>query len=230
MYEPSIGLNGSRTSFFHNSIGGYHGAKPRRFQELYDLFVKEEISGIINMLNVKYLLYRDEEDILRPMKNPNFLGNAWFVNKLIKKESLDSVFYSMKGIDFSNTAITNSNIANNLPEKFSVDESSKIELTFYEPGNLKYNISSNEDSFIVFSEIFYPNGWNAYIDGIPSKHFDVNYILRGMFVEKGNHQIEFVFRPTTIKLGSLVQLTSIVVYILIILNFIYSFLKKNKIN
>ena len=230
VYEPSIGLNGSRTSFFHNSIGGYHGAKPRRFQELYDLFVKEEISGIIDMLNVKYLLYRDDEDNLRPMKNPNFLGNAWFVNKLIKKESLDSVFYSMKGIDFSNTAITNSNVANNLPEKFLVDESSKIELTFYEPGNLKYNISSDEDSFIVFSEIFYPNGWNAYIDGIPSKHFDVNYILRGMFVEKGNHQIEFVFRPTTIKLGSLVQLTSIVVYILIILNFIYSFLKKNKIN
>lgn len=230
VYEPSIGLNGSRTSFFHNSIGGYHGAKPRRFQELYDYFVKEEISGIIDMLNVKYLLYRDNEDNLKPMKNPNFLGNAWFVNKLIKKESLDSVFYSMKSIDFSNTAITNSNIANSLPNEFLIDDNSYIKLTSHESGNLKYIFNSKEDSFIVFSEIFYPNGWKVYVDGALSSHFDVNYILRGMFMEKGSHEIEFVFKPDTIKFGSLVQLSSIVIFILIILNFIYSFYKKNKIN
>ena len=230
VYEPSIGLNGSRTSFFHNSIGGYHGAKPRRFQELYDFFVKEEISGIIDMLNVKYLLYRDDEDNLKPMKNPNFLGNAWFVNKLIKKESLDSVFYSMKSIDFSNTAITNSNIANSLPNEFLIDDNSYIKLSSHESGNLRYIFSSKEDSFIVFSEIFYPNGWKVYVDGVLSNHFDVNYILRGMFIEKGLHEIEFVFKPNTIKLGSLVQLSSIVIFILIILNFIYSFYKKNKIN
>ena len=230
VYEPSIGLNGSRTSFFHNSIGGYHGAKPRRFQELYDFFVKEEISGIIDMLNVKYLLYRDGEDNLKPMKNPNFLGNAWFVNKLIKKESLDSVFYSMKSIDFSNTAITNSNIANSLPNEFLIDDNSYIKLSSHESGNLKYIFNSKEDSFIVFSEIFYPNGWEVYVDGVLSSHFDVNYILRGMFIEKGSREIEFVFKPDTIKLGSLVQLSSIVIFILIILNFIYSFYKKNKIN
>ena len=230
VYEPSIGLNGSRTSFFHNSIGGYHGAKPRRFQELYDFFVKEEISGIIDMLNVKYLLYRDNEDNLKPMKNPNFLGNAWFVNKLIKKESLDSVFYSMKSIDFSNTAITNSNIANSLPNEFLIDDNSYIKLTSHESGNLKYIFNSKEDSFIVFSEIFYPNGWKVYVDGALSSHFDVNYILRGMFMEKGSHEIEFVFKPDTIKFGSLVQLSSIVIFILIILNFINSFYKKNKIN
>ena len=230
VYEPSIGLNGSRTSFFHNSIGGYHGAKPRRFQELYDFFVKEEISGIIDMLNVKYLLYRDDEDNLKPMKNPNFLGNAWFVNKLIKKESLDSVFYSMKSIDFSNTAITNSNIANSLPNEFLIDDNSYVKLSSHESGNLKYISVSKEDSFIVFSEIFYPNGWEVYVDGVLSSHFDVNYILRGMFIEKGSHEIEFVFKPDAIKLGSLVQLSSIVIFILIILNFIYSFYKKNKIN
>jgi hypothetical protein len=230
VYEPSIGLNGSRTSFFHNSIGGYHGAKPRRFQELYDFFVKEKISGIIDMLNVKYLLYRDDEDNLKPMKNPNFLGNAWFVNKLIKKESLDSVFYSMKSIDFSNTAITNSNIANSLPNEFLIDDNSYIKLSSHESGNLKYIFNSKEDSFIVFSEIFYPNGWEVYVDGVLSSHFDVNYILRGMFIEKGSREIEFVFKPDTIKLGSLVQLSSIVIFILIILNFIYSFYKKNKIN
>ena len=182
------------------------------------------------MLNVKYLLYRDDNDNLKPMKNPNALGNAWFIDSLIKKKSLDSVFYSMKNIDFSKTAITNSYKANSLPNEFLIDDSSYIKLSSHESGNLKYISDSEEDSFIVFSEIFYPNGWEVYVDGVLSSHFDVNYILRGMFIEKGSHEIEFVFKPDAIKLGSLVQLSSIVIFILIILNFIYSFYKKNKIN
>jgi len=229
VYEPSIGLNGSRTSYFHNSIGGYHGAKPRRYEELYSLFVSNEIGGVIDMLNVKYLLYRDKDNLLKSMKNHNALGNAWFVENLQKMESVDSVYYAMKNIDFSISAITNSNKSTLLPDKYKIDSLSSIKLVDYKAGYLKYNFSSLEDSFIVFSEIYYPHGWKVLVDGKPSNHFDVNYILRGMYIAKGIHVIEYKFEPDIIKLGSLVQIGSITIFSILLLISIAISLKKRKL-
>ena len=223
VYEPSIGLNGARTSYFHNSIGGYHGAKPRRFEELYNEFLRKEDKSIIDMLNVKYLLYRDNDNKVDVMENKEAMGNAWFVKNLKYYKNVDSLFNNITKTDFKNTAITSSKKASYLPIEFKVDDSSVIELISYKPNYLKYNYNSKYDSFIVFSEMYYPHGWKAKINGEIVDHYNVNYVLRGLYLSKGQYNIEFIFDPYVVKLGGYVQIFTI--FILITLS-IFSFYSK----
>ena len=211
VYEAGLGLTGARTSYFHNAIGGYHGAKPRRYQEVFELFTSLQREEILNILNVKYVLYENEEGEIKPLMNPENLGNAWFVENLETTNSPYQTYQTLTTIYFAKTVLSESEYIKDLPKAYTLDSLASIILTNNKPGNLKYKSSSSEDAFIVFSEMYYPEGWIARIDGLEQPHFNVNYILRGMAVPKGTHSIEFVFDPTVVRLGGTIQWISFLV-------------------
>ena len=208
VYEPSMRLAGARTSYFHNALGGYHGAKPRRYEEVFEMFESLQREEILNILNVKYVLFEEEEGGLKSLMNPQTLGNAWFVEKLIKTNSPDSTYQQLATLDFDLSAVSESYGLQNLPNTFSMDSLATIKLIHHEPGYLRYQSNSDQDGFAVFSEMYYPYGWKATIDGVEHPHHNVNYILRGMAVPKGRHLIEFTFDPAVVRVGGKIQLIS----------------------
>ena len=211
VYEPSMRLAGARTSYFHNAIGGYHGAKPRRYEEVFQMFESLQREEILNILNVKYILFEAEERGLKSFMNPETLGNAWFVENLFKTSSPDSTYQQLATLNFSSAAVSESDALQNLPNTFLRDSLASIKLIHYEPEHLRYESNSNQDGFAVFSEMYYPFGWKATIDGVEQPHFNVNYILRGMTIPKGKHLIEFTFDPSVVNLGGKIQLISFLV-------------------
>ena len=223
VFEPRLGLTGARTSFFHNSLGGYHGAKPRRFEELFEVYKSQQISGILDFLNVKYLIYqnKDSQD-LQPLMNPNALGPVWFINELKEFKNPDSIMKALKKTDFSKTALI---LENSIPEdssrNFIVDSLSKIELVSAKPDHLTYKVENNSDGFAVFSEIYYPKGWKAYVNGIEKKIFNVNYVLRGLEIPKNTNEIKFKFEPDIVKTGTFLQNLNLGFFVLITSLLIY---------
>ncbi len=211
VYEPSMRLAGARTSYFHNAIGGYHGAKPRRYEEVFQMFESLQREEILNILNVKYILFEAEEGGLKSFMNPETLGNAWFVENLFKTSSPDSTYQQLATLNFSSAAVSESDALQNLPNTFLRDSLASIKLIHHEPEHLRYESNSNQDGFAVFSEMYYPFGWKATIDGVEQPHFNVNYILRGMTIPKGKHLIEFTFDPSVVNFGGKIQLISFLV-------------------
>lgn len=221
VYEPGIKLSGARTSFFHNSIGGYHGAKPRRFEELFDFFSSHQIAGVMDMLNVKYFLIQ-ENNKQNVIENPNILGNAWAVDTLLIEGTADGALESMKTIDFKRQAVVlESELPNNLEIQYNANQLDKIELVKNHPTHLKYNFEAREDQLLVFSEMYYPKGWSVSIDKQNTDFFPINYVLRGLKVPQGNHTIDFKFDPPVIKKGAYIRLISLLIFIAIISLFGY---------
>ncbi|MEJ1222053.1 YfhO family protein [Sediminicola sp. 1XM1-17] len=218
VYDPSEGLNGARTSYFHQSIGGYHAAKPAALQELFEFHVYKNNMRVLNMLNVKYVVQQDEEGRDYPALNPYANGNAWFITDLISVTSANKEMQALDSLDVVNEAVFNKNDFPNIaPRSFPKDASATIKLVDYKPNHLTYRSISSEDALVVFSEMYYANGWHAYIDGIKTPHFKVNYILRAMKVPAGNHKIEFKFQPEVIETGGTITLASSVLLGLFIL-------------
>lgn len=220
VYEPSLGLTGSRTSFFHNSLGGYHGAKPRRFQEFFEFFNYNQIPELLNILNVKYVLYESDNG-LSPLINDEAMGNAWFVDSIIKVESADQALNSLKNLNFENEVIVEDEIT---LKALSVKEktgNANIELIRNKPNKLEYVFNGETDKTIVFSEIYYPIGWQARIDGKPVEHYLVNYILRALPVEKGKHIITFEFNPPVVKKGTKIRYASFTIFLLLLASITY---------
>ena len=221
VYEPGIKLSGARTSFFHNSIGGYHGAKPRRFEELFDFFSSHQIAGVMDMLNVKYFLIQ-ENNKQNVIENPNTLGNAWAVDTLLIEGTADGALESMKTIDFKRQAVVlESELPNNLEIQYNANQLDKIELVKNHPTHLKYNFEAREDQLLVFSEMYYPKGWSVSIDKQNTDFFPINYVLRGLKVPQGNHTIDFKFDPPVIRKGAYIRLISLLIFIAIISLFGY---------
>ena len=156
VFEPRLGLSGSRTSFFHNSIGGYHGAKPRRFEELFNYSSINNISGVINMLNVKYLLVR-ENGILKAQINENALGNAWTVDSIIIAETADIALEKMKTLNFKNSAVV---IKTELPKEAKEGgKKEKERIQVYEGVVIaKHNNSKKTNSTITVRKMFQGGG------------------------------------------------------------------------
>ena len=230
VFEPSLQLSGARTSYFHNSVGGYHGAKPRRYEELFDFFSSHQIQGVLDMLNVKYLLF-EEANQQKIIENPTVLGNTWAVDSLIVVNSPDELLNQMKTLDFSNQALVlKEEIPKNISYSFNSNAMKEIDLKLAKPTNLSYDFSASENQMVVFSEMYYPKGWFAEIDGKIVDHFPVNYILRGMVVPKGNHKINFRFEPPVIKLGSTVRLLTLLLFLLILFYMFYDSKKITKNN
>ena len=216
VYEPYRGFVNGRSSFFHNSISGYHAAKPKRIQDLYDFYLSKNKFNVLNMLNVKYLIDLNENNSLSFSVNKENLGNAWFIENLVNVESSNKEILMLDNLDYSKECLSTE-----LESKTYIQNSNdRIDLIDRKANELVYEYDSSSKNFIVFSEAYYSNGWDAYIDGEKVDHSKVNYLLRGMEVPKGKHNIKFVFKPDVIKKGSFIMGSSnFILLILIVLYF-----------
>lgn len=218
VYDPEEGVNGARTSYFHHSIGGYHAAKPAGMQDLFDFHIYKNNVRVLNMLNVKYVVQQDEEGRSYPAINPNANGNAWFVQRLIPVNSADEEIKALDSLDVKEEAvITSSKFGQVNRFEYPKDSTASIVLTDYSPNQLKYRSNNPHAGLAVFSEMYYPHGWNAFIDGKPVSQFKVNYVLRALEVPEGQHSIEFKFEPEVVSLGSTIALSgSLILGLLIV--------------
>ena len=212
-------MNDARTSYFHNSIGGYHAAKMGRYQELFEYQIAQRNMGVLDMLNTKYLLFSDDKGETQVQLNDAANGNAWFVENLRFVASANEEMQALDSLDSKNTAVLNdaefeTQFKQQEVLKYERDSSATIQLTNYDVTKLVYQTDAMKDQFAVFSEIYYKDGWNAYIDGVLTPHFRVNYVLRGMEIPAGVHQVVFQFEPSVIKKGKLI---SIIAYGLLLL-------------
>ena len=221
-------INDGSTSYFHNSIGGYHAAKMMRYQELFDYQIVKNNMEVLNMLNTKYFILGNNKGETQAQINPDANGNVWFVNKV---NIVNSANEEIKALDSLKTkqevVLDKSKLKRKVNFSFEKDSTAAIELLNYDVTTLTYHSKSEKEQFAVFSEIYYKDGWNAYIDGKLTPYFRVNYVLRGMVIPKGKHTIEFKFEPTVIKNGSLISLIS---YALLLIIPVGLFIKKKKNN
>jgi len=204
-------FNDASTSYFHKSIGGYHGAKLKRYQELIESHIAKGNMAVLNMLNTKYFITPKGQ----AQQNPGAMGNAWFVNTVNIVTNADAEIAALNGFNPSNTAIVDTRFSDQIINNLD-NTSANITLTEYKPNYLKYNLNSTINGIAIFSEIYYDKGWNAYVDGKLSPHFRANYVLRGIRVPKGNHIIEFKFEPTTYKTGETISLASSIILLLLL--------------
>tara|TARA_B110000459_G_scaffold35602_1_gene37884 strand:- start:3552 stop:4961 length:1410 start_codon:yes stop_codon:yes gene_type:complete len=207
--------NSTKTSYFHNAIGGYHAAKLRRFQELQEFHIDKNNFEVLNMLNTKYVIYKDNKDVLSYFKNDESNGNAWFVNSVKAVQTADEEIMALDSINTKFTAISKKS---DFPSKnYKTDSTAVIKLVEYKLNKLVYESKNTFDGFAVFSEVYYKNGWDVTIDGLEVDHFNVNYVLRGLNIPKGSHQIVFRFNPSVVKTGSNIALISTIMFVVLIL-------------
>jgi len=229
VFEFQGAMSSARASYFHHSIGGYSAVKPKKIQELYDYQIAKGNQEILNMLNVKYILDIDDQGKTIPMLNEDAYGNAWFVNQVKTVSSADAVMRALENLEKS-TAILNlkdfAHLEGLSGKTFTTDSLASIRLIEYKPNYLKYKSENQTEGIAVFSEIYYPKGWTATIDGKETEIFEVNYTLRALQIPKGNHIIEFQFEPQVIKTGSSIALISSLIMILLIAGGIFYGIKK----
>jgi hypothetical protein len=230
--EVDGNLSSARASFFHKSIGGYSAVKPRAMQELFDYQIAKNNKEVIDMLNVKYIIQTNDKGEQFPTLNPDANGNAWFVSDLIMVNSADAEMKGLEKLNTKNVAISNSkefvSLFKNDLKKFTKDSTATIKLTSYKPNVLKYSSTNKKEGLAVFSEMYYKNGWNAYVDGKATNHFKVDYALRAMLIPAGTHTIEFKFEPQVVKTGSIIALVSSLGMLLLLVGGIYFENKKTK--
>ena len=204
-------FNDASTSYFHKSIGGYHGAKLKRYQELIENHISKGNMAVLNMLNTKYFITPKG----KVQQNPGAMGNAWFVNKINLVANADAEIIALDGFNPANTAIVDIRFSNQMIIKLDNDQAS-ISLIEYKPNYLKYNSTSTQNGMAIFSEIFYDKGWNAYLNGELKPHFRANYVLRGMQIPAGNHLVEFKFEPDSYFVSERIALASSILLLLLI--------------
>ena len=216
VYEPQGGFSNARTSFFHNSISGYHAAKPKKIQDIYEFYISKNNMSIMSMLNVKYFIRNDPNNPVGVTRNPNNLGNAWFVNEIKNVENSNQELLDLDKVNLKNTAITQQ-----LPNKrYPIDNSSSINLVKRKSNHLVYKVKSNYEQFVVFSEAFYKNGWKSTINSKIIDHYRVNYLLRGMEVPKGEYEIHFKFEPQVINQGSIIRILAYIIFIIVLVYYL----------
>lgn len=240
-------FNDAGTSYYHQSLGGYHGAKLKRYKELVDYSLSGEIATLksvlqnpdssilgivfgqpaINMLNAKYIILKGDQP---PIENKGALGNAWFVSSQKIVANSDSEIAAINKFDPRTTVIVDERYKDKIAG-FSFDNrdySALISLTDYKPNHLIYKSSSKTEQLGVFSEIYYDKGWNAYIDGKSSPYFRANYLLRAMRIPAGDHIIEFRFEPEVVSTGEKISFGSSLLLILLLIYAGYSGFRTKK--
>ncbi len=209
-------FNEARTSYFHHSLGGYHGAKLRRYQDLIDSAINSEYSRfianarqgsfdlagypVLNMLNARYLVFGAGADNV--IDNPDANGNAWFVQQVVAVESPAAELAQVKEINSKTTAVVDVSKFKLNDKAFEVDSSASIQLVEYRPNKLVYQATNSKPGFAVFSEIYYPKGWRVTVDGQPAELLRANYVLRALALPPGSHRVEMVFDPTPYRVGN----------------------------
>ncbi|MEY2692410.1 MAG: hypothetical protein RIT03_800 [Bacteroidota bacterium] len=210
VFEVSGNLSSSRASYFHHSIGGYHAAKPRRMQQLFDYQIAKNNLEILNMLNVKYIIQTDEKGNEFPIQNPEVNGNAWFVSAVKWVNSADAEMKALTNFNSKAVAIVNkTEFGSELKTtNFVKDSTATIKAVDYKPNAIRYQSQNAQNGLAVFSEMYYADGWNAYIDGKKMPHIRVDYALRALEIPAGTHRIDFKFEPEVVQKGSTIALYS----------------------
>ena len=230
-------FNENETSFFHKSIGGYHPAKLRRYQEMIDAYIAPEMQKtmqaiaaaggnmqavdgvktfpVLNMLNTKYFILPLQGGATMPLQNIYAQGNGWFVDKINYVADANAEYAGVGKIDVRHEAVADKKFESVLGKAQSNDSTAKVKLVKYEPNNLQYTIDSKKGGVVVFAEIYYP-GWTATIDGQPAELGRVNYILRALNVKAGKHTVVLDFHPTSISTTETIAYIAIVILLLAI--------------
>ena len=242
-------FNENETSFFHKSIGGYHPAKLRRYQEMIDAYIApemqaamqaiaakngnmQEVDGakvfpVLNMLNTKYFILPLQGGATMPLQNIYAQGNGWFVDKINYVADANAEYAGVGKIDVRHEAVADKKFESVLGQAQSNDSTAIVKLVKYEPNNLQYTIESKKGGVVVFAEIYYP-GWTATIDGQPAELGRVNYILRALNVKAGKHTVVLDFHPTSISTTETIAYIAIVILILAIIGAGYMRFKNRK--
>jgi len=233
-------FNDASPSYFHKNIGGYHAAKLRRYQEMINMHIEKEVGklfatfgratspeiinntmdslGVLNMLNMKYLIYNKEA---APIINPHANGNAWFVSNIRIADNANDEMRLVGEINTKKEMVVDKSFAAELPTKLEPDTTARIALVKYAPNDLLYHFTSKTPQVAVFSEIYYDKGWNAYVNGTKVPYVRANYLLRAMPLKAGNYDIEYKFEPTSYSLGNTIALISSLIMILGIAAYIF---------
>jgi hypothetical protein len=214
-------FNDSSTSWFHKSIGGYHGAKLQRYQELIDFHISRGNMNVLNMLNTRYFIVPGEDRNPQATRNPDALGNAWFIDEIQWVENADEEISYLHDIDPAVTVL----IDERFREKVTINEIvpdslAFIDLVHYQPNMLQYKYSATTDQLAVFSEIYYPEGWKVFVNGTEADHFRVNYVLRGMVLPAGTNEIEFRFEPRSYYTGEKIAFAFSALLVLLIFAYV----------
>lgn len=233
-------FNDATTSYFAHSIGGYHGAKLRNYQDIIDLYFsgseiakdlkisQADMSTILNLLNTKYLIHGSVSSPMVQL-NKNAYGNAWLVNNIEWAANSNEEILALKDVDLTKTAVLNQSLKNQV--KVSADSlNSDIKLTEYSPDKLVYQTDVKSSKLAVFSEIYYPHGWIAKVDGKERPILKTNYFLRGVQLEKGDKQIVMEFKPQVIETGKILTILSNIILVLIMLGGGFLWWKNQKSN
>ncbi len=220
VYNLQNPMGEAKTSYSHHSLGGYHGAKLRRYQNLYDSCIAQETQqlytdaqaghlnfkkyNVLNMLNTKYVVYGSETGNVIP--NPNANGAAWFVKEVVTVSSPTEELKKTGEVDTKVVAV----VSGFKPQatSYKLDSLSKITLSEFKPSYLRYDSKSTVNGLAVFSEIYYPEGWHAFIDGSEATMLRANYVLRALEIPQGEHTIEFKFEPKPYVIGNKITLAS----------------------
>ncbi len=216
------GINGARTSYFHRSIGGYHAAKPQTIQNIFEFHIDKGNLVPMHMLNVRYMISQNEQGVPEAVLNTEAYGNAWFAERIAGVPDLNAALMSMDSLSSDSVAVI---VKPAYPElemrEFSLSDEAGIELTSYAPDSLVYRSRNPEAGFAVFSEMWYPRGWKARIDGEEVPIYRVNYTLRGIEIPAGQHELVFRFDPPVIRTGSRITLLTSLAYLGILLYFLF---------
>ena len=208
-------FNDARTSYYFKSIGGYSAAKLRRYQDLIDQHLTKMHQPVIDMLNTKYIIVKGEDGEAMPMYNSGAMGNAWFVSNIMVVDNPNRESDALMTVDLRKVAVIDRQFARKVSSTtLSVPDDAVIKLTDYTPKSLTYRVSSSKPGTVVFSEIYYPYGWKATIDGKSADYFRADYILRAMNVPAGSHTINFTFEPDSVRKGN--NLSRICIYLIYI--------------
>ncbi len=239
-------FNDASTSYFHFSIGGYHGAKLQRYQDIIDEYLMNEINDlrkvfaskptpekveaalqreqVINMLNTKYIIYNPKAE---PVLNTYAFGNAWMVQSVKWVNNADEAIAALGKTDLRSVAVVDKQFAGLFKKnRFPLDASATVKLTHYAPNLLKYAYRAKVPQLVVFSEIYYPKGWEVFVDGKKSPYFRADYLLRAMVVPAGHHEIIFRFAPVAWRVGETVSLISSIILLLLAGGYLFLLWKK----
>lgn len=242
-------FNENETSYYHKSIGGYHAAKLRRYQELIEAYIMPEmqqmmpaiiksqgdmtrVNGdslypVLNMLNTKYIILPLQEGQTAPLQNPYTYGNAWFVDRISYVNNANEELDALRKINLRHAAVADVKFKSQLGEAIQQDNVSMVKIKSYAPNRLSYDVTSDKGGILVFSEIYYP-GWEATVDGQPAELGRVNYVLRAMHIQPGRHQVTLQFFPASIKKTETIAYISYAILILVILVGVFVDWKKRK--
>jgi len=230
VFDLSLGdpFKSAETSYFHKTVGGFHSARLKRFQELVDNQLTKSINqDVLDMLNTKYIITQDQQNgSFKMQRNPTAAGNAWFVEQVQFVKNADEEMKAISSFDAKKEAIVDQQYQSILDTKrLGTGKEGFIKLTDYKPDHLTYEYSSAKDVVAVFSEIYYNKGWKMYIDEVEKPYFRADYVLRAAQLEGGNHKLEFIFHPTSYYAGEKISLAG---SILLLVGLGFGFYAENK--